>query len=299
MSQFTKYWQHTGEDYGFQVRIPSEFVQTINPDETANPLAKQFLPNASEKDAAGSIDPLKEHGIIQDGIIQKYKHRVLITVTGSCAIHCRYCFRRHFPYQQHTILKHLDKLSIFLNKNADINEVILSGGDPLMLKNHQLNKILDVIKQADSIKIIRLHTRIPAVLPSRIDPEFLNLIAQNPQWKWVIVTHINHADELSQLNQKALNSLRSYNVTLLNQSVLLKSVNDCASTLRDLSLKLFEFGILPYYIHQLDPVQGAMHFEVDIQVGKRIIKELQTQLPGYLVPKYVQEQPGKPNKVIL
>lgn len=299
MSELKQKWQYVGQNYGFRVKIPQALATTFDPLDHNDPLTKQFIPNKLEDSNEGCIDPLEEHSLIQHGIIQKYKHRVLITTTGACAVHCRYCFRRHFPYEANSILKSLDQLAQFLQEHPDINEVILSGGDPLMLKNHHLETIFNVLKQSENIRIVRFHTRIPTVQPERIDIGFLNLIKQYSMFQWVIVTHINHANEFNQLNKQAIKKLRALKITLLNQSVLLKGINDSCDTLKELSLNLFNVGILPYYLHQLDTVKGAMHFAVDIDQGKRIIESLQAVLPGYLVPKYVQEQPGMPNKTTL
>lgn len=299
MSELKKQWQHGDEDFGFKVKIPSDLLSTFDANNGDDPLTKQFIPSRAENINSGKIDPLEEHDISHRGIIQKYKHRVLITTTGACAVHCRYCFRRHFPYESNSILKHLDQLTNYLKGHPDINEVILSGGDPLMLKNHHLEKLFNTLKQIKNIRIIRFHTRIPTVQPGRIDHEFAQLIEKYNQWQWVFVTHVNHANELNERNKEAIDLLKSLNITVLNQSVLLNGINDSTDALRTLSLKLFNHGILPYYLHQLDPVKGAMHFEVPIPKGRRLIKELQTVLPGYLVPKYVQEQPGQPNKTIL
>lgn len=299
MSELKEKWQYHGQDYGFRFKAPAALISSFDPSDHNDPLAKQFIPHKLEDAPNGKIDPLEEHSIINNGIIQKYQHRVLITTTGACAVHCRYCFRRHFPYEENSILKSLDKLALYLQENKDINEVILSGGDPLMLKNHHIKKILDVLQPMKHIKIIRLHTRIPTVQPERIDDGFLELVETYNRFKWVIVTHINHANEINQHNKVAIQKLRMHAITLLNQSVLLKGVNDSCETLRSLSLKLFDIGILPYYLHQFDPVKGAIHFSVNIETGKRIVQSLQTKLPGYLVPKYVQEQPGQPNKTLL
>lgn len=299
MSKNNNTWQHNSDDYGFRVKVPQALLQTFDPNDKTNPLTKQFIPHPDESIPTGQIDPLQEHKLVNDGIIQKYNHRILITTTGACAVHCRYCFRRHFPYENNSILQSLDKLVAFLNDHPDIYEVILSGGDPLMLKNHQIEKILLAIKPISSVTTIRLHTRMPAVTPARIDDGLCQLIKQHDQWQWVVVTHINHADELNELNKQAFSKLKNIQVTLLNQSVLLKGINDQSDILEELSIKLFEHGILPYYLHQLDPVKGAMHFEVDLDVGKYLIKSLQSQLPGYLVPKFVQEQPGQPNKTTI
>lgn len=299
MSELKEQWQSDNQDFGFRVKVPKALIETFDPNDLDDPLTQQFIPNHLENDQSGSKDPLEEHAIINNGIIQKYKHRVLITTTGACAVHCRYCFRRHFPYEANSILKSLDKLADFLQEHPDINEIILSGGDPLMLKNHHLEKVLKLLQKFKNLSIIRLHTRIPTVLPSRIDTGLLNLIKKYNRWQWVIVTHVNHENEFNKENKEAIDLIRKTGVTLLNQSVLLKGVNDSSSALRALSLTLFNQGILPYYLHQLDQVQGAMHFEVPIGEGKKIIEELQSVLPGYLVPKYVQEQPGKPNKTLL
>lgn len=286
-------------DYGFKKKIPNHIAKKINQLGTESPVGLQFLPHPDEAISSGVLDPLQEQGLSQSGIIQKYQYRILLITSGACAVHCRYCFRRHFPYEQQSILKHLDTLNQRLNTSPDIHEIILSGGDPLSLKNHQLAKILETIKQHPQITTIRIHTRIPIVDPKRIDSEFLDMIKKHSDWQWVFVMHINHADELDDDNAASLKKLHHLGITLLNQAVLLKNINDSVEALKTLSIELFKHNILPYYLHQLDPVRGAMHFEVPIAKGKHLIKTLQSKLPGYLVPKYVCEEPMQPNKTPL
>lgn len=291
--------QNAENDYGFRVKIPVHFKKKVEHFGPQSPLGLQFLPQMAEGQLSGSTDPLEEQAISTHGIIQKYQYRILLITSGACAIHCRYCFRRHYPYEQQSILKHLDTLDSKLKASPDIHEVILSGGDPLSLKNHQLLKILAVIKQHPQITTIRIHTRMPIVDPERVDAELLNIIAMHAHWQWVLVTHVNHADELDKDNAHTLDALHKHGVTLLNQAVLLKGVNDSVSALESLSITLFKHHVLPYYLHQLDPVQGAMHFHVPIAEGKHLIQALQAKLPGYLVPKYVCEEPMQPNKTPL
>lgn len=286
----------------FPLLIPRAFVSRMKQGDINDPLLKQVLINAFEnQESAGYlIDPLNETGHQSTrGLIQKYQGRVLVVTTGQCAINCRYCFRRHFPYDEYqpnredwrTLLKHIAS-------DATISEVILSGGDPLILNDRYLVDLIDQINQIGHVTTIRLHTRLPVVIPARVCAEMLQWV-QHSEKKIVLVTHINHANEIDQPVIHAMAQLKRAGVTLLNQSVLLRGVNDDANCLIKLSRALFDAGILPYYLHAMDPVAGAAHFDVAESAGHQLIKSMAASLPGYLVPRFVREVPGETSKQIL
>ncbi len=287
----------------FKTKVPKSFaalMQTQTPDD---PLLLQVLPLKAENGIIPGfeVDPLKENNPKTNplpGLLHKFSSRVLLTLTGACAVHCRYCFRRHFPYQENTPgLKNIDAIITYIQKHPCINEIILSGGDPLSAHDAYLNLVFDKIKALTQIKTIRLHTRFPIVIPQRITPQLATLFKETSEFglKIVMVLHCNHPNELSPQLASYLALIRPF-ATLLNQSVLLKKINDCAHTLISLSEKLFQWGILPYYLHQLDKVRGSHHFEVELTEAKKIVQTLHQALPGYLVPRFVQEVPGLASK---
>lgn len=287
-------------DYGFKVKIPQAYADQLLSSDDLDPINLQFLPSKLESSQTGLIDPLDETGKdTPKGLLHKYPGRVLLTLTQACAIHCRYCFRRHFPYQQENPFKNLDDIIDYINKDSSIHEVIFSGGDPLMLSNQKLCTVFNKLSMIAHIKTIRFHTRMPMIVPSRIDADFLNFTHQYPQWQWVIVLHINHPKEWFEECQKAMTKLKAARFTLLNQSVLLKNINDNLDTLIHLSQSLWSNGIIPYYLHQLDPVKQAMHFKVHDHKAKSLYMQLQAALPGYLVPKLAKEVPGMLHKTRL
>ena len=263
---------------------------------------RQVLPVASENDAVlGFVnDPLMESDVMPaQGVVYKYRSRALVVVTGACAIHCRYCFRRHFPYSEHTVSSsHWVQLRAFLERHPQVNEVILSGGDPLSVSTRRLMPLLDVIKDFPQIRRLRFHTRLPVVVPERINEAFLAFLEQVPI-PIVIVLHVNHSQELGEELALAVSALRTRGVWVLNQSVLLKGVNDRLDVLLKLSEQLFSMGILPYYLHLLDSVAGAAHFFVPVDRAQRLYGELLSALPGFLVPRLVREDPGQPSKTWL
>ncbi|PCH83367.1 MAG: EF-P beta-lysylation protein EpmB, partial [Piscirickettsiaceae bacterium] len=233
------------------------------------------------------------------GLIHKYHGRVLMIVTGACAIHCRYCFRRSFPYIDNSAHpSQLQKTIEYLQQNKEIDEVILSGGDPLTLNDHRLAKIINAIESINHIKRLRIHTRLPIVLPSRVTDGLIKALT-NSRLKLVLVLHINHPNEIIKPVREAINTLKNNRITLLNQSVLLKGVNDDANTLVDLSHQLFDNNIQPYYLHLLDKVEGAMHFDISREDARALYKKVQQKLPGYLVPKLVSEIPGEASKTLI
>ena len=230
------------------------------------------------------------------GVLHKYRGRALLVLTGACAVHCRYCFRRHFPYGE----QRLDEASLaraieYLADDPEITEVILSGGDPLVLSNRRLARVVEALAAIPRLRRLRIHSRLPSVRPERIDAELCRMLAESGL-SVVLVAHVNHADELTDASRSAFERLRQSGVTLLNQAVLLAGVNDDEQALAALSETLFEQGVLPYYLHQLDPVAGAAHFAVDASRGRALIEALRRRLPGYLVPRYVVERPGEPSK---
>jgi len=228
---------------------------------------------------------------IENGILQKYKGRLLVMASNECALHCRFCFRKH--KEKKKIQNLPAKLHKFLKKNKSIKEVILSGGDPLMLGNNELQAIFKAIPK---IIKIRIHTRLPVALPSRFTPALLHLFKQLDQ-RLIFVVHVNHPNELDKKSEKIFRSISKLGIVILSQSVLLKGINDNAKILTKLFEKLFSQGVLPYYLHQLDKAQGTAHFEVPIKRATSIFMELKENLPGYLVPRFVREARGARSKV--
>ncbi len=283
----------------FPLRVPWGFVKKMQPGDWDDPLLQQVLPLAAEqRHHSGFLhDPVQDlHAVHSKGLLQKYQGRALLITTGACAIHCRYCFRQHFPYSDNQASQN-EWQNIINTLNADntINEVILSGGDPLALADRRLEQLCKHITAIPHIRTLRLHTRLPLVLPERIDTHFLRWFTPLAIQK-VVVIHANHANELCNKTHTALQHLQQAGCMLLNQSVLLKGVNDSATALITLSQKLATSQVLPYYLHLLDRVQGAAHFEVDEQHALQLMQALRDQLPGYLVPRLVREISGKRSK---
>ena len=284
----------------FRVRVPRTYVAKMQPGNADDPLLKQILPGLDENAGTGVMDPVADlNAMATPGLLHKYHGRVLLVTTGACAIHCRYCFRRHFPYTRANPGKHAwhDALA-YINTHDDVHEVILSGGDPLVMDNTKLGELLQLLERIPHVKWLRIHTRLPVVLPARIDKELLDLL-QNTRFTTSMVIHANHANEIGLNERRAFNELANINIRLLNQSVLLKGVNDSSDALIDLSHRLYETGVLPYYLHLLDPVQGAMHFDVPKNEAIQIIDTLKESLPGFLVPRLVREEPGKRSKTAI
>ncbi len=282
----------------FALRVPKSFVARMQKKDPNDPLLLQVLPQAVEMlDKVGFVsDPV---GDLQanptPGLLHKYHGRVLLTLAGSCAINCRYCFRRHFPYAENTPDQHWKRALDYIKKDSSIEEVILSGGDPLLVKDVQLAKLSDKLEEIPHLKRLRIHTRLPIVIPSRITSELTALLKKsrlNP----VIVVHSNHANEINQAVIDAMKMCRDANITLLNQAVLLKNVNDNVDALAALSEALFNAGIMPYYLHLLDKVKGAAHFDTQPIKAQDLMQALSAKLPGYLVPKLVREVAGMPAK---
>jgi EF-P beta-lysylation protein EpmB len=286
----------------FPVFAPRGFVARIQPGDPHDPLLRQVLPLAEEEaEVPGfTADPLGE-AMAQPapGLLQKYAGRVLMVTTGACAVHCRYCFRRHFPYQNspHS-LDGWDRAIDQIAADSSIQEVLLSGGDPLTLVDDTLARLAERLAAISHVRRLRVHTRLPIVIPERICDEMLAWLC-GTRLRPILVVHANHPAEIDDAVAAALARLLHAGVMLLNQTVLLRGVNDDAQTLCQLSERLIEVGVMPYYLHQLDRVAGAAHFEVPEQTGRAIIRQMRARLPGYAVPRYVREVPGSPNKVVL
>ena len=283
----------------FAFRVPRGFAAKMRHGDINDPLLRQILPLTEEEQLTpgfgiDAVGDLAARGAT--GVLHKYQGRALLIATGSCAINCRYCFRRHFPYGEETAATGQWQEAIdYLRTDASIHEVILSGGDPLSLTTPKLALLTDALQSLPHLKRLRLHTRLPVVLPERIDAELLAWLSGLP-WPVTVVIHANHANELGPDVGEALHRLRQIGTTLLNQSVLLAGVNDKVKALQALSEALHGLGVLPYYLHQLDRVQGAAHFSVPDAQAIVLHRELMAALPGYLVPKLVREIAGEPNK---
>ena len=286
----------------FKLRVPRAFVGKMNIGDPLDPLLLQVLPHHLElEDHPGFVtDPLgEEQANQQPGVLHKYKSRFLLTLTGACAVHCRYCFRRHFPYQEN-LPKNEDWLNIkgYIESQPDINEVIFSGGDPLTLSNRKLKLWIDRLESLAQIKFLRIHSRVPIVIPNRVDEELVSLL-KNSRLRIILVVHSNHAAELDDFTCTKLSLLAQQQITVLNQAVLLNGVNNSAQVLVDLSYRLFDAGVMPYYLHVLDKVKGAHHFDLSPEQINLIYKDVLESLPGYLVPKLVREIAGEKNKTPL
>lgn len=282
----------------FAMRVPRPFVEKMQKGDKNDPLFLQAMSSQAEfSEVDGFVtDPLEEQHSPAPNILHKYHNRLLFMVKNSCAINCRYCFRRHFPYDEVKSNKEIWTESLaYMAQHTELEEIIFSGGDPLMTKDGELDWLLNELEQIAHIKTLRIHTRLPVVIPNRITAEFCDRLSKS-RLRIVIVTHINHANEIDAYFAEKMAQLKAVGVTLLNQSVLLKGVNDNAHTLKALSDKLFDCGILPYYLHLLDKVAGASHFYLDDRQAFAIYAELQRITSGYLVPKLVREIAREPNK---
>ena len=283
----------------FPLRVPRGFVARMCHGDPHDPLLRQVLPLDDEmRPVAGFVadavgDALARAG---HGVIHKYDGRALLIATGSCAVHCRYCFRRHFPYAEETAAAGgWQEAVTAIRADASIHEVILSGGDPLSLATPKLAELGAALRTVPHLKRLRIHTRLPVVLPERIDDEFGNWLQALP-WPVVVVVHANHAREFDTAVDAAMARLRDAGATVLNQAVLLRGVNDSVDALADLSERGFAAGVLPYYLHQLDRVAGAAHFEVPDARACVLHAGLTARLSGYLVPKLVREVAGDASK---
>jgi L-lysine 2,3-aminomutase len=286
----------------FPLRVPRGYAARMARGDSRDPLFLQVWVRPDEAldapgfsdDAVGDLAKLRA-----GGIIHKYEGRVLVVATGACAVHCRYCFRRHFPYGAHLAAReHWQQTLREIRADHSIREVILSGGDPLSLADDKLAAFAEALEFIPHVARLRVHTRLPVVLPERVDDALLAWLRRGRLRK-VMVIHANHAHELDTAVAEALARLRAAGVTLLNQSVLLRGVNDLAGDLIRLSERLFECGVMPYYLHMLDPVRGTAHFAVPEAEARALVRDAAARLPGYLVPRLVREAPGAPSKTLL
>jgi EF-P beta-lysylation protein EpmB len=284
----------------FPLRVPRAFLARMSKGDPADPLLRQVLPLGEELlETPGYVrDPVGDMpSVAARGLLHKYRGRVLLITTGACGVHCRYCFRRHFPYSEENARSGEWKEALdYLAADPSVDEVILSGGDPLALSDERLAGLERALAAIPHIKRLRIHTRQPVVLPSRVDAALLGWLKASRLQK-VVVLHANHANEIDAAVREACAGMRSAGVTLLNQTVLLRGVNDKADALSDLSQALFAAGVLPYYLNLLDPVAGAAHFDVPEAEALGLMGELRSRLPGYLVPRLVREVPGAPSKM--
>lgn len=283
----------------FSLDVPLRLAQKMEKGNVKDPLFRQFVATEEELIAHPSFtkDPLWESSFRLEGkLLHKYQGRALILVSGACAMHCRYCFRRNFEYEIEQ-KSFEDELQIIRDDHS-ISEVILSGGDPLSLKDEMLNDLLQKLAEMSHVKRVRFHTRFPIGIPERIDESFLKVIQEFPKQIYFVL-HINHPNELDKSLFDRLKKLQKLGCILLNQAVLLRGVNDDLEVIKNLCEMLINQGILPYYLHQLDRVEGAVHFEVSEEQGMQLISEAAKWLPGYGVPKYVREIPGEPSKTVL
>jgi EF-P beta-lysylation protein EpmB len=282
----------------FPLQVPLRLAEKMMKGTLEDPLVRQFLPTCHELDSRSDfmVDPVCDSAFREEGkLLHKYEGRVLLVCTSACAMHCRYCFRQNFDYEPGKLFeKELKRIE----EDLSIHEVILSGGDPLSLSDETLGDLLGRLSQLPHVRRIRFHTRFPIGIPERIDEDFLNVLISLPQQVYVVI-HCNHPCELDSDVLDSLKALQRIGCVVMNQAVLLKGVNDDVHTLKQLCEQLANQGILPYYLHQLDRVQGAAHFEVTEKEGHILIEEIAKQLPGYAVPKYVREVAGEPYKTPL
>lgn len=286
----------------FPVFVPPSYLARIRPGDPNDPLLRQVLPVEEETCVVPgfTVDPVGDSSAtLRPGVLQKYSGRALLITTGACAVHCRYCFRRYFPYEEtpHSTAAWDAALATIAAADS-ITEVILSGGDPLVLVDSRLALLVEKIAAIPHVARLRVHTRLPIVVPSRVTDELVALLT-GTRLAPVMVIHANHAQELADDVASALEKLRRAGVMLLNQAVLLRGVNDSVEAQQLLNERLVALGAVPYYLHQLDRVTGAAHFEVPIDEGRKIIEALRKRLPGYMVPRYVQEVAGEVSKIVL
>ena len=286
----------------FPLRVPRGFVARMRRGDLDDPLLRQVLPlDLEEAETPGfGQDPVGDlNAMAAEGVLHKYHGRVLLIATGACAIHCRYCFRRHFPYADANAAAGAWRTALdYVRRSPDVQEVILSGGDPLALSDRRLAELAAALAEIPHVTRLRIHSRLPVVLPSRITEQLLDWFTGS-RLQPVLVLHANHAQELDESVAEALQRLRRRGVLLLNQAVLLRGVNDRADALVELSERLGRLGVQPYYLHLLDRVQGAAHFEVAEETALALMTELSARLPGYLVPKLAREEAGRPSKTVL
>ena len=286
----------------FPLRVPLPFVARMRSGDPTDPLLRQVLCDRREwhGTAGYSTDPLAESSANPcPGLLHKYHGRVLLLATHSCAVHCRYCFRRHFPQDTTPPGAHWEAALTYITEHTEISEVIISGGDPLILRDSLLETLFSALEAIPHLRGLRLHTRLPVVIPARITDTLLERLAKSPL-RATMVVHINHAQEIDATLAQALRRVGQLGIGLLNQSVLLRGINDSAKTLAELSETLhYEAGILPYYLHLPDRVAGTAHFHVSAAEGRQLIAQLRAILPGYLVPRLVREEAGAAAKTVI
>ncbi|MDY7218693.1 EF-P beta-lysylation protein EpmB [Denitrificimonas sp. JX-1] len=286
----------------FPVLVPRPFMQRMQKGNPRDPLLLQVLPQRVEEEMhpGYTVDPLGEQNTnVATGIIHKYHGRVLLLAASGCAVNCRYCFRRHFPYNENRLARAQWQSALtYIAQDASISEVILSGGDPLMLQDEHLAELIEQISGIEHVQRLRIHSRLPVVIAERLTDQLTEILTAT-RLRSSLVLHVNHPQELSPLHAERLLKLRQAGVTLLNQTVLLKGVNDTAEVLIELSEQLFNHYLLPYYLHVLDRVQGAQHFDVSSAQAYALYQQMLARLPGYLVPKLVREEAGQPHKTPL
>jgi EF-P beta-lysylation protein EpmB len=290
-------------EQNFPTFVPLEFLRRIRPGDLDDPLLRQVLPVASEDniDAPGfSSDPVGDlNASVGGGVLHKYHGRALVVTTGACGVHCRYCFRREFPYSQTTSQSSGHQRAIeYLRTATDVDEVLLSGGDPLTLTDQKLDDLVSQLETIGHLRRLRIHTRMPIVIPQRITDAIVRRLRDSRLTTWFVV-HANHANEIDDHVVASLSKLIDAGIPVMNQAVLLRGVNDNVDALAELCLRLVDHRITPYYLHQLDRVRGAAHFEVPIETGRDLTDQLRARLPGYAVPQYVTEQPGQTSKMPL
>ncbi|MGB6042637.1 MAG: EF-P beta-lysylation protein EpmB [Pirellulales bacterium] len=286
----------------FPVFAPWEYIARMRPGDPHDPLLRQVLPLDRELDDVPGYtnDPVgDEPATLEAGLLQKYESRVLLVTTGSCAVHCRYCFRRHFPYVETPISMDAWQPALAqIAADPSIDEVILSGGDPLTIVDRRLSQLARQLERIGHLQRLRIHTRLPIMIPSRVDEQLLSWLGDN-RLATIVVVHANHPREIDASVAAALGQLVDSGIVVLNQSVLLAGVNDDADALVELSRTLVDLRVMPYYLHQLDRVAGAAHFEVPMERGVQLVEQMRRRLPGYAVPRYVRERPGAVSKEIL
>lgn len=286
----------------FSMMVPEPFIQQMAYGDAHDPLLRQVLPILSEREVVSgfSADPLGEQNTnVQTGIVHKYNGRLLLMLASGCAVNCRYCFRRHFPYSDNRLgKKNWQNTLSYLQQHQDVTEIILSGGDPLLVDDERLQDIIKSLESIKHIKRLRIHSRLPVVIPQRLTAKLKTMLSES-KLQCSLVIHCNHKNEISHELQAALLEFKHSGITLLNQSVLLKGVNDDAKTLIDLSEALFSAGVLPYYLHLLDLIQGGAHFNIEHNQALTIYQVMQQHLPGYLLPKLARECAGEMQKTII
>ncbi len=290
---------YSENDAGFPLRVPQAYIDKMVAGDAADPLLHQVLNRRYELDDVRGYhkDPVGDLDACQvPGLLHKYHGRVLLITTAACAVHCRYCFRRHFPYQQQQASYNDTSAALtYIRQHEDIHEVILSGGDPLVLSDQRLSQLIQQLQGIPHLKHLRIHTRLPVVLPDRITAGLVQALSSH-RFQLTVVIHANHANEITQPEKAALRRLQSAGIILLNQAVLLNNVNTGLQQQIALSETLYSAGVLPYYLHLLDPVAGAAHYDVPLEQAEILIHQMRQRLPGFLVPRLVREIAGEKSK---